>query len=125
MKNKTLNIKATHLDLNNEIRDYVETRINSLDKFIDATEKDTAVFNVEVGRTTTAQHTGDIFRTEINLNVHGNTYRTESTKDHLFTAVDEAARELEHQLIHHKSKRNTLFRRGAKQIKKLLKWGDQ
>ena len=125
MTNKTLNIKATHFDLNNEVREYVESKINSLDKFIDATEKDTALYDIEVGKTTTAQHTGDIFRAEITLNVHGKTYRTESTKDHLFTAVDEASHELEHQLVHHKTKRNTLFKRGAKQIKKLLRLSDE
>lgn len=125
MTNKTLNIKATHFDLNDEVREYVESKINSLDKFIDATEQDTALYNIEVGKTTTAQHTGDIFRAEINLSVHGKAYRTESTKDHLFAAVDEAVHELEHQLVHKKSKRNTLFRRGAKQIKKLLRLSDE
>jgi putative sigma-54 modulation protein len=124
MTNKTLNIKATHLDSNDEIRNYVESRINSLDKFIDATEKDTAIYNVEVGKTTTAQHTGDIFRAEINLSVHGKSYRSESTKDHLFAAMDVATQELENQLLHHKSKRNTMFRRGAQQIKNLLRWGN-
>ena len=125
MKNKTLNIKATHLDLNDEIRDYVETRINYLDKFIDATEKDQAIFNVEVGKTTTAQHTGEIFRAEMNLTVHGNSYRTESTRDNLITAIDDTTHEMEHQLVHHKNKRNTLFKRGAKQIKKLLRLSDE
>lgn len=125
MKNKTLNIKATLLDLNDEIRDYVENRVNYLDKFMDATEQDQAIFNVEVGKTTAAQHTGEIFRAEINLNVHGNSYRTESVRDNIITAIDEATHEMEHQLVHHKTKRNTLFRRGAKQIKKLLRLSDE
>jgi ribosomal subunit interface protein len=125
MKNKTLNIKATHFDLNDEIRDYVETRINYLDKFIDATDQDQAIFNVEVGKTTAIQHTGEIFRAEMNLTVHGNSYRTESTRDNLITAIDQATHELEHQLVHHKTKRNTLFKRGAKQIKKFLRLGDE
>lgn len=125
MKHKTLNIKATHFDLNDEVRDYVESRIKYLDKFIDATENDQAIFNVEVGKTTTAQHTGEIFRAEMNLTVHGNSYRTEATRDHLFAAIDQATHELEHQLVHHKTKRNTLFKRGAKQIKKLLRLSDE
>lgn len=124
MTNKTLNIKATHFDLNNEVREYIESKIDSLDKFIDATEKDLAIYNVEVGKTTTAQHTGNIFRAEINLSVHGKMYRTESIKDHLFSAIDEAIHELEHQLLHYKNKRNTLFRRGANKIKNILKWGN-
>ena len=124
MKNQTLNIKATNLDLSNEIRTYVESKISSLDKFIDATEKDTAIFNVEIGKTTTAQHTGNIFRAEINLFAHGKTYRTESTNDHIHTAMDTATHEMEHQLVHKKNKRNTLFRRGANKIKKMLRWGN-
>ncbi len=125
MTNKTLNIKATHFDLNDEVREYVESKINSLDKFIDATEKDQAIFNIEVGKTNTAQHTGEIFRAEINLTVHGNSYRAEATRDNLISAIDQTAHELEHQLVHHKTKRNTLFRRGAKQIKKLLRLSDE
>ena len=124
MKNKTLNIKATHFDLNNEVREYVESKIDSLDKFIDATEKDIALYDVEVGKTTTGQNTGDIFRAEINLSVHGKMYRTESTKDHLFAALDEATNEMENQLSHQKSKRNTLFRRGANKIKNMLRRGN-
>ena len=123
MKNKILNIKATHLDLSDEIRNYVESRIDSLDKFIDVTENDTTIFNVEVGKTTTAQNTGDIFRAEINLSAHGKTYRSEATKDHLFAAMDVATQELENQLLHHKTKRNTMFRRGAQKIKNILRWG--
>lgn len=124
MTNKTLNIKATHFDLNDEVREYVESKINSLDKFIDATEKDLAIYNIEVGKTTTSQHTGEIFRAEINLSVHGKSYRSESTKDHLFTAIDEATHEMEHQLGRHKNKRKSLFRRGANKIKNMLKWGN-
>lgn len=124
MKNKTLNIKATHLELNEEIRSYVESRINSLDKFIYATEQDLAVFNVEVGKTTTAQHTGDIFRAEINLSVHGKTYRAEATKDHLYSAMDQATNEMIHQVGRNKDKQATLLRRGANKIKNMLKWGN-
>jgi len=124
MTNKTLNIKATHIDLTDEIKNYVESKTDTLMKFIDATEQDVAKFNVEVGKTNTAQHTGNIFRAEINLNAHGQTYRTESTTDHIHSALDEATHEMEHQLVHHKNKRNTLFKRGAQKIKNMLKWGN-
>jgi putative sigma-54 modulation protein len=125
MKNKTLNIKATLFDLTDEVRDYVESRIDYLDKFMDATDQDLAIFDIEVGKTTAAQQTGEIFRAEMNLTVHGNSYRTEATRDNLITAIDQATHELERQLVHHKTKRNTLFKRGAKQIKKLLRLSDE
>lgn len=120
---KAINIKATNMELNNEIRDYVDSRIKSLDKFIDATENDTAIFDVEVGKTTTAQHTGNIFRAEINLKVHGNFYRAEETTDHLFASIDKATSEIERQLRKGKKKRIDLIRRGAEKIKNILKWG--
>jgi ribosomal subunit interface protein len=121
MINKTLNIKATHIDLTDEIKNYVESKTNTLMKFIDATEQDVAKFNVEVGKTNTAQHTGNIFRAEINLNAHGQTYRTESTTDHIHSAIDEATHEMEREVKKHKDKRKTLFRRGAEKIKNILR----
>lgn len=117
-----INIKATNIELSDQIKSYVDSRINSLGKFIDATEEDEALFEVEVGKTTTNQQTGKIFRTEINLTVHGQFYRAESTEKDIHTATDSASAEIERQIRRGKKKRIDLFRRGALKIKKILRW---
>lgn len=123
MKNKTLNIKATNLELTNEIRSHVESRINSLDKFIDANQNDLAIFDVEVGKITTAQHSGKIFRAEINLSLGGNLYRAEEITEHINESIDVATHELERQIRKQKNKKHSLFKKGAEKIKNILKWG--
>jgi ribosomal subunit interface protein len=121
MENIKINIKATNLELNDKIRDFVEEKIYSLKKFLNIKESDEALFDVEVGKTTTAQHTGDIFRTEINLSIRGQFYRTESTTDHLFVSVENAIAEMQKQIRRSKNKKTTLFKKGAEKIKNILK----
>lgn len=119
---KIIKIKGTNIDLTDQIKSYINSQINSLDKFIDATEEDEALFEIEVSKTTTNQNTGKIFRTEINLTIHGQLYRAESTEKELNTSTDVASAEIERQLRRGKNKRIDLFRRGAKKIKNILKW---
>jgi len=120
MKTK-ITIKATNIELSDQIKSHVNSEINSLQKFIDATEEDEALFEVEVGKTTTSQNTGKIYRTEINLSVHGQFYRTEATEESLSTSTDVACSEIERQIRRGKKKREDLFRRGSRIIKSFLR----
>jgi ribosomal subunit interface protein len=117
----TINIKATNVELNNQIKSHVHSRISSLEKFIDATEEDEALFEVEVGKTTTNQRSGKIFRTEINLTVSGQFYRSEAKEKDLNTSTDAASTEIERQLRRSKEKKIDLFRRGTRKIKNILR----
>lgn len=116
-----IKFKATNIELTEQIKSHVTFRIHSLDKFIDATEEDEALFEIEVGKTMTDQNTGKIFRTEINLTVHGQLYRAESTEEDLNTSTDVATAEINRQLRRSKKKRLDLLRRGGRAIKNMLR----
>ena len=73
---------------------------------------------VEVGRTTYHHKSGDIFRAEINLSINGKMFRAESERDDLFTAIDEVRDSLEQEIKKFKTKKETIFIRGARSIKK-------
>ena len=117
-----ININATNMELTPAIRAYVENKIGNLEKFV-SSHGDNAQVQVEVGKTTQHHQKGDVFRAEINISLSGNSYqfRAESETDNLYAAIDLAKDELERELIRFKGKRETIYRRGAKTLKSLIK----
>lgn len=115
-----INIKATNIHLTPEISDYLQKKLDMLDRMIDS--NDTSVFcEVEVGKTTNHHKTGDVFRTEINLTRDGKFFRAVSEESTINASIDEAKDEILSELKNYKSKRMTLMRRGGAQIKNLIK----
>jgi putative sigma-54 modulation protein len=112
------NIKATNIDLTSAINDYVIKRLSSFKKFVKEGE---IIAYIEVGKTTNHHKQGDIFRAEFNIEISGNKFYSFSEKEDLYSAIDEAKEEIFRQITNNKDKRQTLFKRGAKSVKKMLK----
>ncbi len=115
-----INIKATNMHLTPEISDYLEKKINMLDRLIDPADTSVSC-NIEVGKTTNHHKTGDVFRTEINLTKDGKYFRAVAEEETLNASIDEAKDEIMRELKSHKSKRQTLIRRGGARIKDLIR----
>ncbi len=115
-----IKIRSKNFDITPAIDDYVNKKITTLQKFIDA--KEGILCEIEIGRTTTHHKSGDIFRAEVNITSPGNKqiYAVAEETD-LYTAIDVVRDELEREIVSQKNKRNTLFRRGSARIKNLLK----
>lgn len=64
-----INLKSANLTLTPELKDYLDRRLESVNKFLSG-ENGTVITDVELDRTT-KHHTGDIFRAEINIRVNG------------------------------------------------------
>lgn len=109
------------MEMTPAIREYVEKRVSSLEKFI-PDNKDLLLAEVEVGTTTNHHKTGDIFRAELNLSTGGKNIYAEAEKDDLYSAIDEMRDIAERECVSRKGKRETLAKRGASQIKKMLRW---
>jgi|SRR3989344_4635864 len=114
------NIKATNIHLTPEMSDYLQKKIDMLDKLIDPADTSVSC-NVEVGKTTNHHKTGDVFRTEINLMKDGKYFRAVAEEGTLNASIDEAKDEVMSEIISHKTKRQTLLRRGGATIKNILK----
>ncbi len=110
-------IKTTNMDLTDALRDYVTKRIASLDKF----SKGDSNAYVEVGKTTNHHKSGDVYKAEINLTLDGKTYRSESETSDLYAAIDEAKDDLFESITTEKDRNQTLWKRGARSVKKMLK----
>jgi len=120
MKTKTMNfiVKTKNLEITDSIRDYLQKKIDTLGKFFQDFNEELVKIEVEVGKTTRHHKRGDFLRAEINLSVGGRLFRAESVKDDLYAAIDETRDDLEREIKKFKTKKETVFIRGARSIKK-------
>ncbi len=110
-------LKGTNLELNQELRNYVDEKIGGLDKLLENVNG-TLESRVELAKTTRHHQQGDIYRAEINLDFGDKVLRAVEEKEDLFSAIDGIEDELKRKIINYKGKRNTEIRRGARIIKK-------
>ena len=115
----SINIKATNMELTSAISDYVNRRLVGVEKFIKNGEE--MIAYIEVGKTTNHHKQGDIFRAEFNIEISGAKFYTFSEKEDLYAAIEDAKEEIVHQIKTNKDRRQTLFKRGATSVKKMLK----
>lgn len=120
--NIDMNIKITSKDfeVTPAIEEYINKKISSLEKFLGS---DSSILcEVEVGKTTGHQKSGDIFRTEINIVEPGNqqVFVVANEAD-IYTSIDVVRGEAERVIVSKKSKRDTLVRRSGSKIKDLIK----
>jgi len=115
-----INIKATNMELTSAISSYLNKRLPGIEKFIK--KGIDIIAYVEVAKTTNHhKHDEDMFRAELNMEVGGNKFYTFSEKEDLYVAIDDAKNEIVRQIKTSKDRRQTLFKRGASSIKKMVK----
>lgn len=126
-------IKATNLKLNNELKNYIEEKIGSLEKFAEVFQSEN-YYNgfftkgkprveiwVEIGKTTRHHQKGDIFRAEAQLRLPGKSLRAESERKNLKLAITEIKDELQRELKRYKNKLTAQTKRKTRVLKKLLR----
>ncbi|OHB14535.1 MAG: ribosomal subunit interface protein [Candidatus Zambryskibacteria bacterium RIFOXYC1_FULL_39_10] len=114
-----INIKGTNISLTPSISEYVEKKVNMLEKFFH--NIDEVLVNVEVGKTTKHHKSGDFFRAEIQVIANGQTYYAVSETEDLYASIDKVKDDIAQELSSKKRKTMRLFRRGGAKIKELLR----
>lgn len=101
-------LKYTNIEPAEDIKDYIQKRILSLEKLLPGVAEIDAW--VEVGRTTRHHQEGKIWYAECQLQLPGKkSFRATATREDLLTAIDEVKDELERILRNSKEKyRNNL-----------------
>ncbi len=113
-----INIRATNIKLTNAINRYTYNKISSIEKFT----KDSEISGyIEVGKINNHHKRGEIFKAEINIFFNGNHFFTVSKKEDLYKAIDEAKEDIVRMITQKKDRKQTLFKRGAMSVKKMLK----
>lgn len=98
-----INLKSTQIKLTQEIKDYVQKKMNMLEKYLGNIQ--IIHCDVEVGMITHHHHAGKIYRAEVNLTVPNDLLRVEKTEKELFKAIDKVKDHLERSIKQYKEKR--------------------
>lgn len=114
------NIKATNIDLTPAIADYVEKKIQMLEKHLDPSLTG-VLASVEVGKSSKHHKSGSVFRAEIHLAGGGLDLYADSEQEDLYGAIDTVKDEIARILEESKDKKETLSRKGARAVKNMMK----
>lgn len=114
-----INTKATNISITPAIAEYVEKKVNALEKFFRGI--DDVLVNVEVGKTTRHHKSGNFFKAEIHLMANGEEYYANAETEDLYASIDKVKDEIVHELTSKRKKAIRLFRKGGVQIKNMLK----
>lgn len=115
-----INEKGKNMEITDRIKDYLFKKLEHVEKFIDPADE-SALCDVELGKTTQHHKNGDVFRTEINLHIKGKNLRAVSEMDDLFASIDLAKDEMVRELQSTKDKKVSLVRRSGVHMKNLIK----
>ena len=115
-----IQFKATNTELIGELQDILEMKLHSLEKYLG--DETNLKCEAEFEKVTT-QTSGPIYRVDVNLYVGGKMFRAESTEVSFEEAIDEVRNELDKELRRSNKKRETLFKKGGRKIKEILKRG--
>ncbi len=114
------NIRATGLSITEPVRAYAEEKLGSVLKFADS-KSGPVTLDVELERTTSHHQKGEIFRAEVSVHIAGDLLRAEATDANLYAAIDLVREEIIRELKNKKGKRESLFRRGHRLLKGLIR----
>ena len=118
-----INLQGKNMVLTEAIKDYISKRVTNLEKLLAGIEieKGEAMVNFEVVKTTNHHKAGEIFHASCMINLAGKKFYAESDHEDLYSAIDEIKETLFNEIRKNKDRRQTLFKRGASSIKKMLK----
>ncbi len=115
-----LSIKFTDMERDEDARGYAEEKTAAFSKVIDATRLDAALCSVEFKRS--AQHqSGDVCYAEVTLETDGKIYRASEEATTLRNAMDKVKDEIVRQITRDKAKKESLFKRGGRLAKRLVR----
>lgn len=120
MKIPRINTKATNFEITPALLSLLDQKILPLEKFM----PDAADTNCDIElEKTTEHHSGKIYRAEVNLFHGGKMYRAEATEEQIEQAIDAIRDDLRRELRRDHAKKQSMFRKGGRSIKKMLRFG--
>jgi ribosomal subunit interface protein len=119
-------IKETKIKLTPEIKEFIETQINSLEKFTKGFLKENQSRLKKTkpkieARVEIKEKERGFYYVECNLNLLGKVLRAESLQKNLKFAIYEVKDELQREIGKYKEKFVAKFKRGARKLKRELK----
>lgn len=97
-----IDIFTKNLELTDRLNDYVTTKVDKLEKFLDEVDD----CRVDLTHTKTARNADDRYVAQLTLRGRGFILRSEERSDSIFSAVDAALDKMRRQIRRYKGKRN-------------------
>ena len=118
-----INLKGTGMVLTPAIKNYVVKRVTNLGKLLSRMEEDggEAFVHFEVGKSTKHHKSGNIFHSDCLVKIQGDRFYASADGEDLHQTIDEVKESLFLEIKKKKTRRQTLARRGAKSVKKMMK----
>ena len=118
-----INLVGKNIELTEAIKSYVSKRVTNLEKLLTRIEErgGKVMANFEVGKSTNHHKGGEVFHTDCLIKIDGKEFYGSADKEDLYEAIDSVKDSLYNEINKNKDRRQTLFRRGASSIKKMLK----
>ncbi len=104
-----IKIKASNIELNSNIKGYIQEKMDMLEKYLGNVKATNC--DVEIARELRGQHSGKVYRAELNLSVPGDLLRVEKTEKDIFKAIDKVKDHMARSIKRYKEKRQDKKRR--------------
>ena len=118
-----INLLGKNMDLTETIKDYVSKRVTNLEKLLSGMEErgGEAKVNFEVSKISNHHKSGEIFHADCLIKIDGKEFYASADMEDLYQAIDDVKESLFHDIQKNKDRKQTLFKRGASSVKKMLK----
>jgi len=118
-----INLQSKNIELTDEIRNYALKRVTNLEKLLSRREADGGEVKVlmDISRSTNHHKAGDVFHADCSINIDGKNFYAASDSEDLYTVIDEVKEMLFNEITKNKDRQQTLMKRGAASVKKMLK----
>ncbi len=116
-----IQISSQNVELEAKEITRIQSKIKKLSRYF--VSSDTSIGStVLVIKTTNHHNKGDIYKTEIRLHSSGKEHYSEATMSDARKAFDAAYLSIDKEIKSVAGRKNTLFRKGAKKIKEILRY---
>lgn len=119
----TINLQSKGMELTPAIHDYVIKRITNLEKLLEKLEMEggSAVVSFDLSKNTNHHKAGSIFHADCRIQIRGEEFYGSADEEDLYVAIDVVKENLFREISKNKDRKQTLFKRGAASVKKMLK----
>ena len=118
-----INLQGKNIELTEAIKDYVLKKVTNLEKLLSNIEEKggDVIVNFEVSKATNHHKSGVVFHTDALIRVNGKEFYASVDAEDVYMAIDEVKETLFNDIQKNKDRRQTLMKRGAMSVKKMLK----
>ena len=118
-----INLQSKNVELTEEIRDYALKRVTNLEKLLSRREENGGEVKVlfYISPSTYHHKAGVVFHADCSITIDGKNFYAASDSEDLYSVIDEVKEMLFNEISKNKDRQQTLMKRGAASVKKMLK----